>query len=88
MASSSNVKAAQVDAPPKMPPPGEHTKEVLHQRRKLPYCPARMAIGGFAIVVTLGYFTLYSKKKPEASAADVARVATGVATPENTYPPK
>lgn len=87
--SSSNVKGAEMDATPKMPSPGPHTKEVLHQRRKLPFCPARMAVGGFAIVLTLGYFTLYSKKKPEATAIDVARVATGIsATPENTYPRK
>ncbi|KAG5559560.1 hypothetical protein RHGRI_009183 [Rhododendron griersonianum] len=83
--SSSNVKGAEMDATPKMPSPGPHTKGVLHQRRKLPFCPARMAVGGFAIVLTLGYFTLYSKKKPEATAIDVARVATGVsAAPEHT----
>ncbi|KAB2080202.1 hypothetical protein ES319_A05G055100v1 [Gossypium barbadense] len=34
----------------------------------------KMAIGGVAIVATLGYFALYSNKKPEASAKDVAKV--------------
>ncbi|KAH7853379.1 hypothetical protein Vadar_001759 [Vaccinium darrowii] len=87
--SSSNVKGANMEATPKMPSPGPHTKEVLHQRRSLPFSPAKMAVGGFAIVLTLGYFTLYSKKKPEATAIDVARVTSGVsATPENTHPRK
>lgn len=66
----------------------QHSTEVLHQRKKMPYCPFRLAIGGFAATVVLGYFVLYSKKKPEASAIDVAKVATGVSTPENTHPPK
>ncbi|KAI3446739.1 hypothetical protein Pfo_003404 [Paulownia fortunei] len=64
----------------------QHSTEVLHQRSKMPFCPARMAIGGFAVAALLGYLTLYTKKKPEATALDVARVATGTATPENTRP--
>lgn len=64
----------------------QHSTEVLHQRSKMPFCPARMALGGFAVAAVLGYFTLYSKKKPEATAVDVARVATGTATTENTRP--
>ncbi|KAB1205997.1 hypothetical protein CJ030_MR7G025711 [Morella rubra] len=70
----------------KGPSPGQHSTEALHQRRKLPYSPARMAIGGFAITAILGYLVLYSKKKPEASAMDVAKVTTGVSHPGNTHP--
>lgn len=64
----------------------QHSTEVLHQRKNMPYCPVRMAMAGFAFALTLGYFTLYSKKKPEASALDVAKVATGMSSPENTKP--
>ena len=67
---------------------GMHTSEVLHQRSKPPICPMRMAVGGFAMVLTIGYLTLYSKKKPEASALDVAKVATGVSHQDNTHPGK
>ncbi|MBA0690541.1 hypothetical protein Goari_008207 [Gossypium aridum] len=45
-----------------------------------------MAIGGVTIFATLGYFALYSNKKPEASAKDVAKVTAGVAKPGNTRP--
>ncbi|KAJ7955647.1 putative Transmembrane protein [Quillaja saponaria] len=72
----------------KMPAAGQQKTEALHQRTKLPYCPMRMAIGGFAATVVIGYFVLYSKKKPEASAMDVAKVATGVSDPDNTHPRK
>ncbi|EXC11816.1 hypothetical protein L484_009227 [Morus notabilis] len=65
----------------------QHSTEVLHQRSKMPFCPMRMAFGGFAIALTIGYFTLYTMKKPEASALDVARVATGTSHPANTHPP-
>ncbi|KAH7546170.1 hypothetical protein FEM48_Zijuj01G0172100 [Ziziphus jujuba var. spinosa] len=87
MAGPQQVKAAGAQ-PMKGPSPAEQPREVLHQRRKLPYCPIKMATAGFAIVLTLGYFTLYSKKKPEASALDVAKVATGTSSPENTHPRK
>ncbi|OMO61730.1 hypothetical protein CCACVL1_23296 [Corchorus capsularis] len=63
-----------------------HSSEVLHQTRKGGPCPMKMAVGGIAIAATLGYFVLYSKKKPEASALDVAKVVSGVAKPENTRP--
>lgn len=66
----------------------QHSTEVLQQRKNMPFCPVRMAMAGFAIALTLGYFTLYSKKKPEASALDVAKVATGMASTENTHPGK
>ncbi|KZV40660.1 hypothetical protein F511_35151 [Dorcoceras hygrometricum] len=71
---------------PRMPGATQHNTEVLHQRSKMPFCPARMAIGGFACAAIIGYLTLYSKKKPEATALDVAKVATGTASPENTRP--
>ncbi|GKU87214.1 hypothetical protein SLE2022_186560 [Rubroshorea leprosula] len=64
----------------------QHSSEVLQQRKKLTQCPMKMAVGGFAIVATIGYMVLYSKKKPEASALDVAKVASGTARPENTRP--
>ncbi|KAL1563509.1 hypothetical protein AAHA92_05969 [Salvia divinorum] len=64
----------------------QHSPEVLHQRKKLPICPAKAAIGGFAFVAVIGYLTLYSKKKPEATALDVAKVGSGTATPKNTRP--
>ncbi|XWS72639.1 hypothetical protein CRYUN_Cryun02cG0057400 [Craigia yunnanensis] len=61
----------------------QHSTEILHQTRKGP-CPAKMAIGGFAIVATIGYFVLFYKEKPEASA--VAKATAAVAKPENTRP--
>ncbi|CAK7338194.1 unnamed protein product [Dovyalis caffra] len=64
----------------------QHATEVLHQRRKVSLCPMKMAIGGVAVVATIGYFVLYTKKKPEASALDVAKVTAGVANPSNTHP--
>ncbi|CAK9329741.1 unnamed protein product [Citrullus colocynthis] len=84
-----SLRSQQVNAAAdgmKGPSPAQHSTEVLHQRKKLPVCPMRMAIGGFAIAATLGYFVLYSKKKPEASALDVAKVTAGISTPENTRP--
>ncbi|KAI5585642.1 hypothetical protein POPTR_006G183800v4 [Populus trichocarpa] len=63
-----------------------HSTEVLHQRRKLSLCPLKTAIGGVAVVAAIGYFVLYTKKKPEASALDVAKVTVGVANPANTHP--
>ncbi|KAK7347604.1 hypothetical protein VNO80_22140 [Phaseolus coccineus] len=64
----------------------QHSTDVLHQRGKMPRCPMKMAIGGFAAISVLGYFILYSNKKPEASALDVAKVASGMSRPENTRP--
>jgi hypothetical protein len=46
----------------------------------------KTAIGGVAVVAAIGYFVLYTKKKPEASALDVAKVTVGVANPANTHP--
>ncbi|KAF8400517.1 hypothetical protein HHK36_013816 [Tetracentron sinense] len=78
------MKSAGVEASKR--PPGQQPGGVLHQRRNLPFCPKRMAVGGFLLIASIGYFTLYVKKKPEASAVDVAKVATGVAVPDNTRP--
>lgn len=65
---------------------GPQSTEALHQRKKIPYCPMRMAIGGFVATFVIGYFVLYSHKKPEASAMDVAKVASGTSNPGNTHP--
>ncbi|XP_057959933.1 uncharacterized protein LOC131152217 [Malania oleifera] len=62
--------------------------EILHQRRNSPFSPYTMALGGFAIAAAIGYFALYVNKKPEASARDVAKVATGAAKPADTHPRK
>lgn len=74
-----------------VPRPGsatQHSTEVLHQRKKMPLCPARAAVGGFAFVAAIAYLTLYSKKKPEATALDVAKVGSGTAAPKDTHPRK
>ncbi|CAB4277993.1 unnamed protein product [Prunus armeniaca] len=88
MAGPQQVKAAAGAQGMKGPSPAQHSTEVLHQTSKVSFCPMRMALGGFAIIVTIGYFTLYTKKKPEASALDVAKVVTGFSHPENTHPRK
>lgn len=70
----------------KRPPGNNNPGEVLHQRRKLPFSPATMAVTGFGITAAIGFMVLYAKKKPEASASDVAKVATGAADPKDTHP--
>ncbi|KAH7841409.1 hypothetical protein Vadar_029553 [Vaccinium darrowii] len=83
--SPEEVKKAGVEASRR--PPGHNPGEVLHQRRGLRFSNyTTMAIGGFAIVATIGYAVLYANKKPEASARDVAKVATNTARPEDTHP--
>ncbi|KAL1191870.1 hypothetical protein V5N11_007562 [Cardamine amara subsp. amara] len=65
----------------------KQSSEVLSQRRSLGICPLRAAAVGAVIIGGIGYMVLYSKKKPEASAADVAKVISGVGgTTENTHP--
>ncbi|CAN8246549.1 unnamed protein product [Cochlearia groenlandica] len=65
----------------------KQTSEVLGQRKSLGICPLRAAAVGFVIIGGLGYMVLYSKKKPEASAGDVARVISGVSgTTDSTRP--
>lgn len=69
-------------------PPGHHAGEILHQRRSLPFSPLFVILAGTALAGGVWYFTLYAKKKPEATAGDVAKVAAGVAEPEDTKPRK
>ncbi|KAI3468353.1 hypothetical protein Pfo_025016 [Paulownia fortunei] len=84
--SPEEVKRAGVEASKR--PPGHNPGEILHQRRTLPYSLVTMTLAGLGIIGGLWYFTLYTKKKPEASAGDVARVSAGVADPEDTRPRK
>ncbi|CAO2820387.1 unnamed protein product [Amaranthus hypochondriacus] len=70
-----HVKAAGVEASQRPPGHGRAPGEVLHQRRRLPFSYTSMTIAGFAISAIIGYTVLYSKKKPEVDAADVAKVA-------------
>ncbi|XP_071723949.1 uncharacterized protein [Rutidosis leptorrhynchoides] len=83
---SEQVKAAGVEGSKR--PPGSNPGGVLHQRGKLPYSTTTMALTGLGIAGAVSYFVLYSKKKPEASAVDVAKVTTGMAKPEDTHPRK
>ncbi|KAJ0984892.1 hypothetical protein J5N97_003248 [Dioscorea zingiberensis] len=55
----------------------DEAKQVLHQRRRLPLSPARMALGGFLIVASVGYFTLYHKSKPGTTHTDVVKATVG-----------
>lgn len=80
--SPEEVKRAGVEGS-KRPPGG-----VLHQRRNFPFSPVTMALAGLLIVGTTAYIALYAKKKPEATAVDVAKVTTGTARPEDTRPRK
>ncbi|KAK1275852.1 hypothetical protein QJS04_geneDACA003846 [Acorus gramineus] len=57
--------------------PNVNAGGVLHQRRRLPMSPMTMAVGGFVIVATIGYFTLYAKAKPDATPSEVAKIAAG-----------
>ncbi|KAL7122306.1 hypothetical protein ACP275_01G037600 [Erythranthe tilingii] len=84
--SPEEVKSAGVEASKR--PPGSSPGGILHQRRSLPYSLTTITLVGFAVTGAVWYFTLYTKKKPEATAADVARVATGMANPEDTRPRK
>ncbi|KAL8521824.1 hypothetical protein ACS0TY_012114 [Phlomoides rotata] len=82
--SPEEVKRAGVEASKR--PPGHNPGSVLHQRRSLPFSPVTMTVMGSAIVGAIWYFTLYTKKKPEATAMDVARVSVGAAGPQETHP--
>nr|XP_027101610.1 uncharacterized protein LOC113722521 [Coffea arabica] len=84
--SSEDVRKARADNSQR--PPGHNPGGVLHQRRNLPYSPTTMALIGFTIAGSIFYFTLYARKKPEASARDVARVSTNTADPHDTRPRK
>lgn len=80
-----DVKAAGLDSSKR--PPGQNPGEILHQRRILPYKLSNMAIGGLLITAAIGYFVLYVKKKPEASAGDVAKAAAGRSSDSDNKPP-
>ncbi|XP_076884512.1 uncharacterized protein LOC143533708 [Bidens hawaiensis] len=67
-------------------PPGHNPGGVLHQRRSLPFNATTMTVVGFLMAAVIGYSVLYVKKKPEASALDVAKVTAGVADSSNTHP--
>ncbi|XP_010432810.1 PREDICTED: uncharacterized protein LOC104717005 [Camelina sativa] len=84
--SSESVKAAGVESSKR--PPGSNLGGVLHQRRNLPYSYTTMVLAGLAISGAVMYSVMYAKKKPEASATDVAKAATGTAKPEDTHPRK
>ncbi|KAI4337239.1 hypothetical protein L6164_015682 [Bauhinia variegata] len=77
--SPEEVKAAGVEGS-KRPP--------LHQRRALPFSYTTMTVAGLLLTAAIGYSVLYVKKKPEATAKDVAKVTAGVADPEETRPRK
>ncbi|TKY58044.1 hypothetical protein E2542_SST15099 [Spatholobus suberectus] len=81
-----NPQQAQAEASKR--PPGHGATEVLHQRKSLPFNYATMTVAGLLITAAVGYTVLYIKKKPEASAKDVAKVSVGVANPEDTHPKK
>ncbi|KAL2544656.1 hypothetical protein Fot_13889 [Forsythia ovata] len=84
--SPEEVKRAGVEASKR--PPGNNPGGVLHQRRRLPYSPFTIVLGGLAIAGAIWYFTLYTKKKPEATAREVAKVSVGAADPKDTHPRK
>ncbi|KAG0479878.1 hypothetical protein HPP92_010499 [Vanilla planifolia] len=58
-------------------PPQPSKGDVLHQSRRLGKSPVAMAVCGVVIVATIGYFTLYTKAKPETSSAEVGKMVGG-----------
>ncbi|XP_010526251.1 PREDICTED: uncharacterized protein LOC104803862 [Tarenaya hassleriana] len=84
--SPENVKAAGVESSKR--PPGHNPGGVLHQRRKLPYSYTTMGIAGLLISGAVMYAAIYVRKKPEATAVDVAKATTGLGRPEDTHPRK
>lgn len=64
----------------------KHSHQTLPASSKGTSSPKMAVFGGFAVLAAVGYTILYSHKKPEASAADVAKVASGTAGPEHTHP--
>lgn len=49
------------------------------------FCLMRLVLGGVVIVVFIGYFMLYSKKKLEVLVLDVVKVVIGVVIIDNIY---
>lgn len=86
--SPEEVKAAGVEASKRPPGHALPAGETLHQRRSLPFSFTTMTVTGLLITAAVGYVVLYSRKKPEASAVDVAKVSVGIAKPEDTHPKK
>ncbi|KAE9599390.1 hypothetical protein Lalb_Chr14g0361751 [Lupinus albus] len=83
---SEQVKAAGVEE--SMRAPGQNPGGVLHQRKTLPFSFTTMALVGLLMTGAIGYSVLYTKKKQDASAKDVAKVSIGTATPQDTKPRK
>ncbi|KAL4332718.1 hypothetical protein GQ457_07G043970 [Hibiscus cannabinus] len=86
--SPEEVRAAGVEASKRPPGHNPGAGGVLHQTRKLPVSMTSMTIGGVLITGAIGYSVLYSRKKREATALDVAKVTVGVADPSDTHPRK
>ncbi|KAL6006718.1 hypothetical protein ACLOJK_032211 [Asimina triloba] len=80
--SNETLKSAGAEASKRSP--GHNPGGVLHQRRKLPYSPVQMAIAGALIVAGIAYFTLYAKKRPDASLSDVAKLSTRTSSDDRT----
>ncbi|KAL4181888.1 hypothetical protein AMTRI_Chr12g239670 [Amborella trichopoda] len=60
---------------------------VLHQRGRLPFSKTGymgMALAGFLVLGAIGYFTLYTKAKPDASPSEVAKVTAGATDADKT----
>ncbi|KAE8732554.1 transmembrane 9 superfamily member 4-like [Hibiscus syriacus] len=84
--SPEEVRAAGVEASKR--PPGHNPGGVLHQTRRLPVSMTTMTVGGLLITGVIAYSVLYTRKKREASALDVAKVTAGIADPSDTHPRK
>ncbi|WOH02778.1 hypothetical protein DCAR_0522167 [Daucus carota subsp. sativus] len=66
----------------------KHANQTLPASNRGTSSPKMAVFGGFAVLAAIGYTILYSHKKPEASAADVAKVASGTGDKKNTHPRK
>lgn len=66
----------------------KHSNQTLSASAKGTSSPKMVVFGGFAVLAAIGYSILFAHKKPEASASDVAKVASGTAGTEHTHPRK
>ncbi|KAL8145309.1 hypothetical protein AgCh_003486 [Apium graveolens] len=66
----------------------KHSHQALPPSTKGTSNPKMVLFGGVAVLAGIAYTILYSHKKPEATASDVAKVASGTAGPEHTHPRK